>query len=231
MCARALDARPEMRFYEARSAFPTGRIPWHPDLARETTPFDVTGELTSFVGQPALELTRVQRGIVCHFLRDVILTKIDRASMLHSLEVRSPYLDIDLVDWVATVPTRLKLRRLHGKHLLRKLHARLLPLDSHNRVKRGFRPPLPQLLRRELRRALLDVLSARNVARVGVFDPRIVVRQIDEHLRGVRDHQQSLWPLFCFHLWHRQYMGHVGTGPARPLASALEPAVRVAAAR
>ncbi|MEM9556302.1 MAG: asparagine synthase (glutamine-hydrolyzing) [Acidobacteriota bacterium] len=209
MMARAIHSRPELRFYNATAMLPLDELaaarPWSKELAPHMGAIDFTEELENFVDSELPEVDRVQRAIICHFLRDVIISKIDRAGMQWSIETRCPFLDLDLVEWSLRLPHRLQLRLGEGKALLRRLGAELLPTDVVKRRKQGFRPPLARLLRHELRDVLLDLLSARNVTRIGVFDTRLVVRMVDEHLRGAADHHRALWSLVCFHLWHRQH--------------------------
>ena len=204
MLCRAVQAPPERRFYESRSHSLGEHFPWNPDIGPRISRAPIWEELGRIGMRGDLsEMDVLQRSVICHFLRDGILTKLDRGGMHHSMEIRSPYLDEDLYDWSMTLPKHLLLRPFCGKYLLRRLASRLLPAAVGRRVKSGFRIPLDRLLRRELRPVLLDLLSARNMTRVGLLDSRAVVRLVDEHLRGERDNQRVLWPSLCLHLWHR----------------------------
>jgi asparagine synthase (glutamine-hydrolysing) len=139
-------------------------------------------------------------------LVDDMLTKVDRTSMAHSLEVRVPLLDHALVEWMAVVPSRLKVRRLTLKHLLKQASRQLLPDDIVNRPKAGFHVPVPSWLKRELRPMVDDVLSAESITRQGVFDPAVVGRLVDEHYAGRANHSRNLWGLLMFGLWYDRYM-------------------------
>jgi asparagine synthase (glutamine-hydrolysing) len=208
MLGAALDVPPALGFYAARA--PIGL-----ELLDVLTAAEFRGTLSAenaleevrrFVGAEMLsERDELQRSIICHFLRDVILTKVDRASMLHSLEVRCPFLDVELVNWSMSLPEPAKFRLGSGKLTLRQLARRLLPAGVAQRRKRGFRAPIGKLLRTDLRELLLDALSARNVTKAGFFDARWTVRLIDAHLRGERDHALALWALLGFHLWYEKF--------------------------
>jgi asparagine synthase (glutamine-hydrolysing) len=140
------------------------------------------------------------------YLQDDILAKVDRASMACSLEVRAPFLDMELVDFLATVPSRLKLRRLDTKHLLKRALAGTLPPGIAGRKKKGFGIPVAEWLKADLRSTLLDELSPSRLREQGLFQPAEAQRLIDEHLKGRRDNRKQLWTLLLFQLWHRRWI-------------------------
>jgi asparagine synthase (glutamine-hydrolysing) len=146
------------------------------------------------------------------YLPDDILAKVDRASMLTSLEVRAPFLDYTLVEFLARVPSSLKLRRFDTKHLLKRAMNGRLPPGIAGRKKKGFGIPVAQWLKTDLREPLLDALSPDRLRRQGLFQAREVERLIREHLAGTRDHRKQLWTLFVFQLWYEHY---VETSPDR----------------
>ena len=139
------------------------------------------------------------------YLPDDILTKVDRASMACSLEVRAPFLDYTLVEFLGRVPSRLKLRRLETKVLLKRAMAGRLPEGIAERRKKGFGIPLARWLRGPLRERLLDELSPTRLDRQGIFVPAEVERLVGEHLSGRRSHHKELWTLLVFQLWHRRW--------------------------
>jgi asparagine synthase (glutamine-hydrolysing) len=139
------------------------------------------------------------------YLQDDILVKVDRASMASSLEVRAPFLDVDLVEFLGQVPARLKLRRFDTKHLLKRAMADVLPPGIAGRGKKGFGVPLAAWLKQELRAQMEDELSPTRIERQGIFDAREVQRLVREHLDGRRDHRKELWTLLMFQLWHRRW--------------------------
>ncbi|MFB7598168.1 asparagine synthase (glutamine-hydrolyzing) [Streptomyces sp. NPDC056160] len=208
LLARGLRAAPEHRFYLSTAPFQPGELTalLHPDARAAALsgpgPFAEISRLLD--GQDGLTgVQRSQLAVFAHFLRDVILTKTDRGGMRGALEVRSPFLDLDLVEYVNSLPTALKLRRLTGKHLLRQVAADWLPKDIVHRTKLGFRAPLASLLREELRPLLLDTLAPSALRRDGLFDAQAVRRLTDDHLRGGHDTSRKLWALLAYQLWYR----------------------------
>jgi asparagine synthase (glutamine-hydrolysing) len=139
------------------------------------------------------------------YLQDDILVKVDRASMACSLEVRAPFLDVELVDFLSRVPARLKLRRFGTKHLLKQAMADTLPSGIAARTKKGFGVPVAAWLKDEFREPLLDELSPERLRRQGIFEPAAVEGLVAEHMSGRRDHRKPLWTLFIFQLWHRRW--------------------------
>ena len=160
------------------------------------------------------------------YLQDDILVKVDRASMACSLEVRAPFLDVDLVEFLGRVPSRLKLRRFDTKHLLKRSMTGLLPPGIASRKKKGFGIPIAQWFKNELRDELQEELGAERLKAQGIFEPAEVQRLLAEHLTGRRDHRKSLWTLFVFQLWHRRWMegGH-RSSTADPASGATPSAI------
>ncbi|MBI3970784.1 MAG: asparagine synthase (glutamine-hydrolyzing) [Chloroflexi bacterium] len=140
------------------------------------------------------------------YLEGDILTKVDRASMGCSLEVRVPLLNRLMLDFATRLPIDLKLRGLTRKYLLRKAVAGRLPDEIINRPKKGFGIPLSKWFRGELRDLLLDQLSDSRLRRQGLFEPAHVDRLIADHLAGRRDNRKPLWTLLVFQLWHQRYI-------------------------
>jgi asparagine synthase (glutamine-hydrolysing) len=149
------------------------------------------------------------------YLQDDVLTKVDRASMAASLEVRAPFLDVELVEFLGRVPSRLKLRRLTSKWLLKQAMRTLLPREIIERPKKGFGVPIAAWLRFELREELLDTLSRSRLEAHGLFNAGEVERLVREHLSGHRDHRKQLWTLFCFQRWYDRYAAPCPTAATR----------------
>ncbi len=124
-----------------------------------------------------------------------INTKVDRAAMANSLEVREPLMDHPLVEWLARLPTALKVRDGEGKYLLKKAMEPLLPRDLLYRPKMGFAVPLASWFRGPLRQRVRDSLLGPRLAETGWFDPRALARLVDAHQSGARDHSAPLWTL------------------------------------
>ena len=132
------------------------------------------------------------------YLPGDILTKVDRASMAHSLEVRVPLLDHHLVEWISSLPTGLKRHGNEGKYLLKKAMEPLLPNDILYRPKKGFAVPLAAWFRGSLRNRLQTALSSDALQDTGVFDQNRLQRLFDQHDRGQRDWSTPLWSVLMF---------------------------------
>jgi asparagine synthase (glutamine-hydrolysing) len=124
-----------------------------------------------------------------------ILTKVDRASMAHSLEVRVPLLDHRLVEWASTLPPSLKLKGGTGKYVFKKALEADLPHDVLYRTKMGFSVPLAAWLRGPLAQRTRDALLDGAVASCGYFDPVVLGQLWREHASGRADHSATLWKL------------------------------------
>jgi asparagine synthase (glutamine-hydrolysing) len=124
-----------------------------------------------------------------------ILTKVDRASMAHSLEVRVPLLDHRLVDWASTLPPALKLKGGTGKYIFKKALEADLPHDVLYRTKMGFSVPLAAWLRGPLAQRVREALLGGAVARSGYFEPSVLEQLLREHASGRADHSATLWKL------------------------------------
>ncbi|HEX6164190.1 MAG TPA: asparagine synthase (glutamine-hydrolyzing) [Vicinamibacterales bacterium] len=149
-------------------------------------------------------------GDVAWYLPTDLLVKMDIATMAHSLEARSPFLDWRLTEFVAKLPSRLKLKGSTTKYILKKAIADIVPPDNMHRPKMGFAVPIGGWFRGELRDFLADhILSDRFNAR-GLFRPAEVRRIFDDHQREAHDYAHHLWVLLMLELWFRAYMDHQG---------------------
>ncbi len=140
------------------------------------------------------------------YLEGDILTKVDRASMASSLEVRVPLLNHRLAEYVAEVPHELKLRRFQTKFLLKKAMKGILPKEILARPKKGFNVPVAYWINSSLKELVRDQLSEEKIKREGFFDATYVQKLVKEHADGTRDHRKLLWTLLVFELWHEKYM-------------------------
>ncbi len=138
-------------------------------------------------------------------LADDMLVKVDRMSMAASLEVRSPFLDYRVVEFLARVPGAVKMPGLTLKGLLKQVMSRDLPQETLRGRKRGFSIPLGAWIRHELREIVSESLSPLEVTRQGIFSPAAVSRLIAEHMSGKREWSRNIWILLMFSLWHQQY--------------------------
>ena len=186
-----------------------------PELAREVLAQDGPGE-------EELEVERTELAAEFHavaakdplaarlladlrgFLPGDLLPKVDRMSMAHGLEVRVPYLDSELAEYVLSLPGRVRLGLWRDKRLLRRVARRWLPREVAKRRKHGFDVPIGAWLRGTLKESLQSVLSAEAVRARGVFAAPAVVRLVEEHLHGAADHGERLWCLLVAELWLKQ---------------------------
>jgi asparagine synthase (glutamine-hydrolysing) len=152
----------------------------------------------------AEELARLQDVDLGVYLVNDLLVKTDRASMAHSLEARVPYLDTVVAELALALPTRMKVRGLAKKRLLRRAVAPLLPRSVVHGRKRGFSIPAAAWLRGELEPVAREILSPGALREQGIFRPETVGRLLDEHVSGRGDLSRQLWGLLCFALWHEQ---------------------------
>jgi asparagine synthase (glutamine-hydrolysing) len=132
------------------------------------------------------------------YLPGDILTKVDRASMAHGLEVRTPFLDYELVEWIARLPASVKLRGSEGKHLLKQALKPLLPPEVLFRKKMGFGVPLSVWFRGSLREHLASQILKPRLAESGIFDADTLSRFVKDHQSGRRDYSAALWSLLMF---------------------------------
>jgi asparagine synthase (glutamine-hydrolysing) len=135
-----------------------------------------------------------------HWLPGDVLAKADRASMQASLELRTPYLQRELVEFAATISPTVHARD-GGKMILRRLLERLLPQAAHERRKVAFRTPTADWLRRPLAAAVQEQLAGSRLYEDGWFDRGNVKRLVDEHLEGTKDRANVVWPLFVLGVW------------------------------
>jgi asparagine synthase (glutamine-hydrolysing) len=145
------------------------------------------------------------------YLPEDLLVKMDIASMAHSLEVRSPLLDQDVVEFAARLPRRLKLRGMTSKFLLRRAMANVLPKAVLRRKKMGFGVPIDRWLRREWRDLAYETLLSTRATERGYFVPAEVRRYLDEHTSGRAQHQYRIWNLLMIELWHRTFVDQAVT--------------------
>jgi asparagine synthase (glutamine-hydrolysing) len=132
------------------------------------------------------------------YLVDDILTKVDRASMAHALEVRVPLLDHELVEWMSSLPPDLKLSGGDGKHLFKSALRAHLPEGLLYRPKMGFAVPLASWFRGPLRERVRTALLGPRLADTGLLDRRSLVSLLDTHDSGRRDQSAALWSVLMF---------------------------------
>jgi asparagine synthase (glutamine-hydrolysing) len=176
--------------------------------ARAATNSDIYADARQIAGECDDDdlVTQMQSVDTRLYLAEDILTKVDRASMAVSLEVRAPFLDPRVAEFAASLPCNYKLRRLKTKYILKKAVHDMLPGFVTRRGKKGFGVPVAEWLKVKLRPLARDLLSPERVRRAGVFNPDYVARLQDEHERGVANHRKLLWTLLMFELWHESFV-------------------------
>lgn len=134
-----------------------------------------------------------------------LMTKVDIASMAHSLEARQPFLDYRLVEWAAALPVHWKMRHGRGKWLLYDTFRELLPSAIWNRPKMGFGVPIGKWFRTSLRDRTYDALLSKDTRCHAMFREEAIRSIVDEHMSGRANHQYRLWNLLFLELWLRHW--------------------------
>jgi len=177
------------------------------DLQHRLLREDAFEDISRYVRQSGLkgDFQRLQYLCMKLYLQDDVLLKVDRASMAHSLEVRVPYLDRDLVENACRIQPAYKLKGLTTKYVLKRAARGLLPDDIIHRRKSGFMMPVAVWLTRNMRDTIEDLCSPAAIARTGLFDASFVRQILDEHFQHGRDHRKHIYPLLCFMSWFHNY--------------------------
>ena len=147
------------------------------------------------------EITRFQYTDTMVYLIDNNLTKVDRMSMAHSLEVRVPLLDTDIVEFAFQLPDQLKMPGMKLKHFLKESTKGMLPEEIVNRPKKGFNVPMPRWLKEGLKPVVDHYLSTQTVSKQGYFNPHTVQHLVGTHMSGKADYSRNIWALLMFNLW------------------------------
>lgn len=147
------------------------------------------------------DIEKMQFLDINYYMAEDILTKVDRASMAVSLEVRAPFLDPRVAQFAASIPIDYKLKGNKGKYILKKAVEPLLPASILKRPKKGFGIPIAEWLKGRLNPLLHDLLDPSRLRDQGLFDPKFVAKLIGEHESGAASHHKQLWTLLVFQLW------------------------------
>ena len=140
------------------------------------------------------------------YLPNDLLVKMDIASMTVSLEARSPFLDHQLMEFAASLPEKLKLRRLTTKYLLKRVLKKLVPAENLNRSKMGFGVPIGHWFRGAMQPFLRETLLSEKALARGLFQPERVRQLIDSHVSVKADHSHRLWTLLMLELWFERFI-------------------------
>ncbi len=142
------------------------------------------------------------------FLLDDCLVKVDRMSMLNSLEVRCPFLDTYVIDIATSIPSYLKIKNNVNKYILKKAFSNMLPREILERKKQGFDVPIKHWIKNELKdfvnTSLINDIKARDY-----FNSNYVKRIIDEHNSDRRDNSRRIWALLMFEIWNKMYIDNI----------------------
>jgi asparagine synthase (glutamine-hydrolysing) len=140
-------------------------------------------------------------------LPDQVLPFVDRLSMAHSVEVRPPFLDHRLVEFVATLPGSIKIKAGRVKHILKEAVTDLLPADLLARPKEGFIMPINEWLVESLKSYVADTLAPERLARHGLFRPEAIRQILQTHYSGAANRGNQIWNLLMLQLWWERYVG------------------------
>lgn len=136
-----------------------------------------------------------------------MLVKVDRMTMAHALEARTPFLDYTLVEFMASLPPNLKLKNFrHKKYVLKKSMSDKLPPHALWRKKQGFNVPVSRWMKKDIKQFVCDNLSPARVNDIGLFDPLEVQRVLDGHFQEKADNGYKIWCLLTFALWWRRFI-------------------------
>ncbi len=187
-----------------------------PALRRELGGYRVSEVFNEHASKAAVDdpLALIQYLDLKTYLIGDINTKVDRASMAHSLEVREPLMDHPLVEWLATLPQSLKVSGGQGKVLLKKAMEPYLPHDVLYRPKMGFAVPLLRWFRGPLRERIREAVLGSTLAQTGYFDMKALRQILEANQNGSRDHSSPLWSLLMFEAFLRRHAGETTSSAA-----------------
>jgi asparagine synthase (glutamine-hydrolysing) len=140
------------------------------------------------------------------YMMEDILAKVDRASMYNSLEVRAPFLDKEVVDFVNSLPVKMKIRGLKTKYILKKMLQGKLPAEIINRKKKGFGLPIANWISDDLKPLVLELLNETKIEREGLFNPQYINKLLEDHFNRRADNRKLIWTLVTFELWRERWL-------------------------
>lgn len=159
-------------------------------------------------------LSRVQYADFKTYLPGDILTKVDRASMAHSLEVRVPILDHEFIGWAARIPSQLRLKGREGKYIFKKALEPYLPESVLYREKMGFAVPISAWFRGPLRGRISRLADSELLGDSGLFDMAFLQKLVSQHTSGLRENSGVLWALLMFESSVGRVLGAVSSDEA-----------------
>jgi asparagine synthase (glutamine-hydrolysing) len=148
---------------------------------------------------------RMIRSDLDAYLPGDLLVKVDIATMANSLELRSPMLDVNVVEWGISLPRKYKIKGFETKHILKDVARSLVPAELIDRPKMGFGIPRAEWLRTGMKELVIDTLTDTTATQRGWFNPKEVSKVIDAHLAG-EDKDNLIWPMLMLELWARTWL-------------------------
>jgi asparagine synthase (glutamine-hydrolysing) len=170
--------------------------------------YSTKAEISSLNHFNAGHLTSLDRMIRSDFdsyLPGDLLVKVDIATMANSLELRSPMLDVNVVEWGVSLPRKYKIKGFETKHILKDVARSLVPVELVDRPKMGFGIPRAEWLRTGMREMVIDILTDTTARQRGWFNTTEVNKVIDSHMAGV-DKDNIIWPILMLELWARTWL-------------------------
>jgi asparagine synthase (glutamine-hydrolysing) len=205
---------------------PLRRSLYSPELRDQLKGFDTDAlfaQTLAFLPRNADSLDKILHLELRHFLADHNLNYTDRMGMAHGVEVRVPLLDLEVVQYAASIPSSMKQHGLSSKFIFKEAMRPYLPTTTLNRKKVGFGAPIRHWLRNDLKDYVAAELSSESLNRWGLFDAHAVRRLIDADMRGAVDASYTIFSLLCMQLWLRLFMTR-----SAPIAQSVPPAMVVA---
>lgn len=171
-------------------------------------PLEIYGSTVDFFNKAgsADRFTRAMYIYIHTYMADDILTKVDRASMANSLEVRTPFLDKDFAEFSMSIPASFKLHGKESKWVLKRAMRQKLPSGTLNKPKRGFAVPVAKWLKDDLKHMLLEALGKEKIEREGLFEYNYIKRLLESFFNGNKDVTKEIWALFMFEMWYDRWM-------------------------
>jgi asparagine synthase (glutamine-hydrolysing) len=154
-------------------------------------------------------ITKLQYLDLKLYFQESVLVKVDRASMACSLEIRAPFLDHELVEFVMGLPSEWKLKGFTSKYILKRAVKKWLPDEIIKRPKKGFGVPIAKWVKGPLKELFEDLLSSDRIRREGFFNPEYVTTLLQHHLLNKRDNRKQLWTLLVWELWLERYQSTI----------------------
>ena len=148
---------------------------------------------------------RMIRSDLDAYLPGDLLVKVDIATMANSLELRSPMLDVNVVEWGLSLPRKYKIKGFETKHILKDVARSLVPAELIDRPKMGFGIPRAEWLRTGMKELVIDTLTDTTATQRGLFNSKEVSRVIDTHMAG-EDKDNLIWPILMLELWARTWL-------------------------